>query len=255
MIRSVETGKVLYVGQTGRTLKERLGSLRGVYGEVMPYSDPHTLGPALWAHRTDTDETFEVCTAVLEVDKAHRMGREALEVTKRRIIDGCSPAYNFGRMPSGWIKSSGNTRKLVEAGRRFRGRRMSPAELAAVESDGSVPPPITLEGDVRADDWLGLDWCDAEDSRPQRTDVGVYRIGKGVDGPLDYLGQGLIASRWSMHTTRWLADVAAERDGLTVQGWVGLTLTARQLLEIENDLIAGHVHVFHVPPRVQFGRW
>jgi hypothetical protein len=254
MIRSVETRKILYVGQTGRTLKARLGELKGVYGEVMPYNDPHTVGPALWAHRTDTGETFEACVAVLQVDKADRMGREALEVTKRRIIDGCSPAYNFGRMPQGWIKSSGNNRKLVEAGRRFRGRRMDTEELAAAAPDDSVPPPDTLEGDVRAADWLGLNWRDAEDSPPERTDVGVYRIGEGSVGPLDYLGQGLITARWRSHAMNWAVDLAAERDRLTVWDWAALSLTARQLLEVENDLIAGHMHVFAQPPQAQFGR-
>jgi hypothetical protein len=36
------------------------------------------------------------------------------------MIDRVSPAYNFGRMPHGWVKSSGNNRRLVEAGRRSR---------------------------------------------------------------------------------------------------------------------------------------
>ena len=90
-IRSVETRRILYVGQTGRSLRARLGSLRGIYGELMPYNDPHTVGPALWAHRIDTGETFEASFVVLEVEKADRMGREALEITKRRIIDGVSP--------------------------------------------------------------------------------------------------------------------------------------------------------------------
>jgi hypothetical protein len=76
-IRSVETGRILYIGQTGRSLKERMGALKGVYGDEMPYNDPHTAGPALWAHRIETGETFEVSVAVLEVDKADRMGREA----------------------------------------------------------------------------------------------------------------------------------------------------------------------------------
>ena len=59
-IRSVETGRILYIGQTGRTLRERLGALGGVYGDVIPYNDPHTAGPALWAHRIEFGETFEV---------------------------------------------------------------------------------------------------------------------------------------------------------------------------------------------------
>jgi len=76
-------------------------------------------------------ETIEAPLVVLQVNRADRMGREALEITRQRIIDGCSPAYNFGRMPFGWLKSSGHTRALAAAGKRFRGRRMSAAERAA----------------------------------------------------------------------------------------------------------------------------
>jgi len=245
---------MLYVGQTGRTLKERLGALNGVYGELMPYNDPHTVGPALWAHRIDTGETFEVSVAVLEVDKADRMGREALEVTKQRIVDGCSPAYNFGRMPHGWIKSTGNNRRLIETGKRSRGRRVTAEELAAAGPDESLPPPETLEGDTRAADWLGLSWRSAELDAPGRGDVGVYRIGVRSHGPLDYLGQGLIASRWRSHGKGWVSDLAAERRDVTEWGWVPLDLGARQLLEVENDLIASHMVIFARPPMVQFGR-
>jgi hypothetical protein len=75
-IRSVETGRILYVGQTGRSLRARLGSLRGVYGELMPYNDPHTVGPALWTRRIDTSDTFEASFVALEVDS----GRNELVV-------------------------------------------------------------------------------------------------------------------------------------------------------------------------------
>jgi hypothetical protein len=254
-IRSVETGRILYIGQTGRSLRGRLGSLRGVHGDVMPYNDPHTAGPALWAHRIEFGETFEVSVAVLEVDKADRMGREALEVTKQRIIDGCSPAYNFGRMPRGWVKSSGNNRRLVEVGKRFRGRRMTEVELAAAAPDPSMPPPATLDGDVRAADWFGLVWREAVTEPPGRDDVGVYRIGRGERGgdrALDYVGQGLIAARWRAHTSGWALDLAAEDGGDSIWDLVGLSIGPRQLLEIENDLIAGHVHVFARPPAKQF---
>ena len=252
-IRSVETGRILYIGQTGRSLKERMGALKGVYGDEMPYNDPHTAGPALWAHRIEFGETFEVSVAPLEVDKADRMGREALEVTKRRIIDGTSPAYNFGRMPRGWVKSSGNNRRLVEAGKRFRGYRLSDEEIAALPPDPSVPPPATLEGDTRAADWLGLAWRSVSVDAPGRGDVGVYRIATRPSGPLDYLGQGLIAQRWRSHADGWVSDLAAERADETAWGWVPLELGARQLLEVENDLIASHMVMFARPPVAQFG--
>ena len=105
-IRSVQTGRILSIGQTGRTLKERMGALKGVYGEVMPYNDPHTAGPALWAHGIEFGETFEVSVAVLDVDRADRMGREALEVTKQRIINYCSPHLPLRHNMRGLLRTS-----------------------------------------------------------------------------------------------------------------------------------------------------
>jgi hypothetical protein len=253
-IRSVESGRILYIGQTGRSLRARLGQLGGVYRDVMPYNDPHTVGPALWAHRIETGESFEVSVTVLEVDGPDRMGREALEITKQRILDGCSPAYNFGRMPRGWVKSSGNNRKLVEAGKRFRGYRLSDEEIAALPPDESAPPPSVLYGDTRAADWLGFAWRVAETHAPKTEDVGVYRISTARDGPIDYLGQGQIKQRYEQHAQRWLRALASAGSGAQNLDWVELGLTPRQLLEIENDLIASHVAVFGEPPRVQFGK-
>jgi hypothetical protein len=44
-IRRVGRDDLDYIGQTGAggmTLKKRMGMLRGIYAEVMPYRDPHT---------------------------------------------------------------------------------------------------------------------------------------------------------------------------------------------------------------------
>ncbi len=111
---------------------------------------------------------------------------------------------------------------------------------------------MTLEGDARAADWLGLSWRSAALDAPGRSDVGVYRIGAGSRGPLNYLGQGLIASRWRSHAESWAGDLAAERSDDSVWGWVPLELGSRQLLEVENDLIASHMVIFARPPLVQF---
>ena len=56
-------------GQTGTgtmTLRKRLGMLRGVSGELMPYRDPHTAGPALWALSHQTGEDFEASVVPVE---------------------------------------------------------------------------------------------------------------------------------------------------------------------------------------------
>src|SRR3954452_14368565 len=65
-IRRVGRDDLDYIGQTGKggmTLKKRMGMLRGVYGEEMPYRDPHTAGPALWALRHMSQCDFEVSVA------------------------------------------------------------------------------------------------------------------------------------------------------------------------------------------------
>ena len=88
---------------------------------------------------------------------------------------------------------------------------------------------------------------------PVREDVGVYRIGTRPSGPLDYLGQGAVAQRWRSHAGGWTAELAAEATSASTWGWVPLQMGARQLLEVENDLIASHMVIFARPPRVQFG--
>jgi len=99
-----------YIGQTGRSLRGRLGQLHGVYHAQMPYRDPHTAAPALWALRHRDGCDFEV--AVIEVPGTgpDRKALEATAITLYRIGSGRSPAASFGRMPAGYTISSGRSR-------------------------------------------------------------------------------------------------------------------------------------------------
>ena len=47
-------------------LRKRLGMLRGDYSELMPYRNPHTAGPALWALYHQSGEEFEVSVVPVE---------------------------------------------------------------------------------------------------------------------------------------------------------------------------------------------
>src|SRR5687768_5831166 len=67
-IRRIGRDDVDYIGQTGLGLRKRLGMLRGVYGTKMPYRDPHTAAPALWALRCELECSFEVSVAVISAD-------------------------------------------------------------------------------------------------------------------------------------------------------------------------------------------
>jgi hypothetical protein len=51
-IRVADRPVLAYVGQTGHDLHQRLGDLRrNVLAEAMPFNDPHTAAPSLWAWR------------------------------------------------------------------------------------------------------------------------------------------------------------------------------------------------------------
>src|SRR5215208_302371 len=137
------------------TLRKRLGMLRGVYGELMPYRDPHTAGPALWALYRQTGEDFEVSVVPVEGSTPWRKGLEALAIALYRREHGCSPTVEFGRMPAGFLASSSYNRRLLEAGRVFRGR---PSEETDASHVSGILPLGSLTGDAHGAAWGGHDW-------------------------------------------------------------------------------------------------
>jgi hypothetical protein len=250
-IRRIGRVDLDYIGQTGHGLRARLGHLGGVYGDAMPFNDPHTAGPGLWALRQSTRCEFECSVAPLDADAPTRKGLEALAVSVHRIRYQRSPTLNFGRMPAGWNKSSGNNARLVAAGKRVRGgpdptRRRVP----------DAPPPRTLSDEVIALGWLGHDWTDWAPTIPTPPPNGLYRA-RRIDAPdLLYIGQGRIRDRIRSHLAK------ASQVGHPQQKHFGdeplWSCTAvehghpTQLLELENDLIASHVCTTGHPPRAQF---
>src|SRR5262245_27203876 len=137
-IRRTGRSDLDYLGQTGTgtmTLRKRLGMLRGIYGDAMPYRAPHTAGPALWALLHGTGVPFEVSVAAVEGSDAWRKGLEALAISLYRQEYGRSPTVNFGRMPIGYRPSSSNDARLARLQKRFRGG-------ACAEDDPSHAPGI-----------------------------------------------------------------------------------------------------------------
>jgi len=60
-VRPADGDYLMYIGQTGRTLRQRLSELSKYRKapELMPYNDPHTAAPSLWAWRDATGLDFE----------------------------------------------------------------------------------------------------------------------------------------------------------------------------------------------------
>ena len=90
-------GHITYIGQTGTgtmNLRSRLAMLKGIYGDTMPYNDPHTAGPALWAMRRKSGKEYEVSVIPIEGPTPWRKGMEALAIGLYRQEHGRSPTFN-----------------------------------------------------------------------------------------------------------------------------------------------------------------
>ena len=86
-IRRVGQTSFEYVGQTGPSvgLRQRLGMLRGVYRPLMPYNDPHTAGPALWALKQLKQCEYEASVSPLTVTSTPlRKGLECVAIAQHR---------------------------------------------------------------------------------------------------------------------------------------------------------------------------
>jgi len=243
-----------YIGQTGAgtmTLKKRLGMLRGIYRDPMPYRDPHTAAPCLWALRKKLGCEFEVSTLPVEGDTQWRKGVEAAAIALYRQETGASPTANFGRMPEGYSISSGNTTRLRVSGKRRRGAATT--ESLECHLPG-VAPTGPLQGSPVAGDWAGHTWSrwvllsEAVEYLGSAA-LGLYRIRERQSGKLLYVGEGRIRDRLQAHTARERFSGRGEIEVSLVENDVWYK---HQRLELENDLIAAHLLTTSEVPAVQF---
>jgi len=216
----------------------------------MPYRDPHTAAPALWALRHRDGCDFEVPGTAPD-----RKALEAAAITLYRIESGQSPAASFGRMPAGYRISSGNNARLAAAGRRYRGG----LDPAAPAGPASAPPSGLPGADPASADWMNWawsPWAPISLARGSAAGTGLYRVRSSCHAGLVYVGQGTIALRLRTHAAKALR--AGHRQGPYFLGaaeasWIvlpGLALVS--LLEHENDLIAAHVLTTGHAPAAQF---
>jgi hypothetical protein len=244
-----------YIGETGRSLRGRLGQLSGVYGALMPYRDPHTGAPALWALRHRDGCDFEASVTAVPGEDPWRKALEATAITLYRLESGRSPTANFGRMPAGYRISTGNNAQLVASGRRARGG-LDPGARVAVHSVPVAGDPWTDPESARWMNWEWSAWVPISDACKVMAVVGLYRVRcNGLSG-LVYVGQGIVASRLQAHLAKGAKEdhrQARHFSGDLAASWVELPGAAKaNCLEHETDLIAAHVLATGRPPAAQF---
>ena len=260
-IRRVGQSHLDYIGQTGMGLRQRLGMLSGVYRDVMPYNDPHTAGPALWAQRQLEDCEYEASAAVMpDLSTPQRKGQECLAIARHRQSFGHSPTFNFGRMPLGYSKSTGNNRALAESGKRRRGGITDKSLACHVPGRGPDGP---IDGDGGVDNLLGLNWSVWASMVRGLDDltgneVGLYLLRRHGADKLLYIGEGKIRDRVSAHMKKSLKPIHRQTSAFAEPSEVELSFIRRddiakhQLLEMENDLIAAHIVQTGEAPAAQF---
>lgn len=258
-IRRVEED-VVYIGQSG-DLRERMSHVQGAFKDLMPYRDPHTSAPALWALRDQARRSaqtcdFEVSFCPLEGDAPHRKAWECVAIAQHRQLHHHSPILNFGQMPDGYRMSTGNNANLVKRGVRSRGGY----EGALLLREPGVEPLGELATDPMGAMWCGLSWAPWErlerafSSLPAHT-IGLYRI-RHADHGLMYVGEGKIRDRLKAHRRKSQDSGNPQAaffglPGLQVS-WVTGLWSSRQRLELETDCIAAHVLKLGAQPKAQF---
>jgi hypothetical protein len=235
---------ILYIGQTGRSVRQRVATLFEVFGGAAPRSSHH-IAHSLWRIRQfGVDFDYDVSMVALPAMAARfRMGLEALALARYRELRGCSTALNFGRVPI---------------------RNGNQLEFRDPSGHAGVAPLSRLGGDPLSTTWGGYRWSDwfrltENVVLPPRAEHGLYRL-RGYEGSpyLLYIGQGCLRSRLRCHfaemrtgRTRRGASLATawrlEASYTVIPGAV-----ASQRMEMECDLIGSYIAATNRLPTLQY---
>ena len=189
-VRAAKEDCLVYIGQTGRSLRQRTRA--ELSNQVMrplespPWNDPHTAAPLLWAFRHEDGMKFELSVAVADLDVQLRQCYEDVLLYLHRLEFGRSTLCNHGRRHPWWSRAS--NRKDARPAHRLS----VPVEYPSLQISSGDCDPLSS-------DWLGLSWTDFAELPIAAPNVaGVYRLVK--NGKLLYVGESRsLRSRLSKH--------------------------------------------------------
>lgn len=180
-IKSPQRKELVYVGQTGRDLRERTRALaRGVYSNIEnpPWNDPHTAAPLLWAYRHENKLDYKLSVASANFDTQDRQCYEDYLLYLHRIQYGYSTLINHGRLHPNWTRPT-NKGKGIPAKRTGKALNYE-----------SISPAIG-DNDFTGHKWLDLEWSKFEPIgniiKKLPSTTGVYRI--KLDEKIIYIGE------------------------------------------------------------------
>jgi hypothetical protein len=182
--------QLVYVGQTGRTLRERLLSLgAGANAAECPFNDPHTAAPHLWLLQRLDGARLECSCASVAGDVQVLRGTEDMLLWRHRVETGLSAEANYGRFYPGHARPT--NRWIVRGGRsgtRTPGRKAVPLSEGEARIDFTMSGPA-LQGEAGP---LQASWWQRAaltEERSLPSGPAVYRIhDRGADEPV-YVGE------------------------------------------------------------------
>jgi hypothetical protein len=247
-IRPAGKDFLMYIGETRRTVHERLNELRHNLRrtDLMPWNDPHTAAPSLWAWHDAEGYAYECSATPLDASTGGRRGMESFLLYKYRQERGESTLCNFGRFHPRYRKST-NRKEGLRGGKLAEGHKDNPAGFPGIE-------PLEAVGKPGDRDWMGLEWTAWE---PLATDnvravaagAGLYLLKDAGSQEIVYIGQS--------------ADVAMRLSGHCYKTWegrmllfsyqiIGQAVLPHNLRELETDLIGNFFENFRKAPEFQF---
>ena len=237
-VRAVNRSGLVYVGQTGRSLRERTRAL-AVHAyrsaDSPPWNDPHTAAPGLWAYRLEEDLDYEISVTPSERDYPERQSKEDELLFRHRVAHESSTLCNHGRFHPLWDRPSNR------AGRRAMQRR---SDSDPNPAGGPSLTPVQLRGHPIDEDWLGLSWSPTRPLAAMEAPnvPGVYRLIS--DGAVVYLGES--------KSLRGRLRTHAQHRSDTLGSYVRMPgALDHHLAERECDLIGAH-NLAHGPPAAQW---
>jgi hypothetical protein len=247
-IRPIGKDFLMYIDETGRSLSELLSELRQTMQrrERMPWNDPHTVAPGLWAWADAEGYEYEVSAAPLDASTAGRKGMENFLLYRYRQDRRESPLCNFGRFPPRYRKSS-NHKDNLRGGKLADAQKDNPAGFPSIE-------PLESTGKSGDPDWMGLEWVPAKPLEGKNIQdiapgAGLYLLSDMLSGECVYIGQ-------TADLGKRLGDLCKKDwEGKTLQfsyQVIGLKVLAHNLRELECDLIGNFYEQNKKAPEFQF---
>jgi len=237
--------RMMYFGQTGRKIKTRLYELKkGISDDQMPFNDPHTATPNLWAWKKTHNFHYQCSGTSIVISDRERQGIEYNILWKYRLQTGDSPLCNFGKFHPHYTKSS--NKNIKKRGNLLPKEEINPAS-------GKSCPPLPDINEPGKSNWMNINWSDLMDlsnlhdlpSKP-----GLYLL-LNLQEEIQYIGQtkNLIQRLRDHRNNKKLGEGKKLYRYYSFKGDV----QSYQLHELENDLIGCYYNKYSSLPPYQIG--